>query len=67
MPEMDSTDNFEFPYVLRFFSEVENFLKKSSPKKKVENLVTNLAFWPIFIYALISLPGPYPLKKVGQI
>ena len=30
---------------------------------KVENWVVILAFWLIFIYALMTLPGPYPLKK----
>ena len=30
---------------------------------KVENLVANLAFWPIFIYVLITLVWPYPLSS----
>ena len=29
MPEMDSTHNFETFYIIRFFSEVENFLEKN--------------------------------------
>ena len=38
MPEMDSTHNFETFYIIRFFSEVGNFLEKIEFEKKTPKL-----------------------------
>ena len=35
MPEMDSTDNFESPYVVKKFSEVDFFFEKSWSENEI--------------------------------
>ena len=68
---MESTDNFEFPYVVNFFSEVENFLEKIEFEQKISETM-DLLYFPLCLQGNVKgnqreLKGKSSKSKVSEI